>query len=191
MTTESRPRLAPLGPPYEEEVAKTLERMMPPGVEPLKLFRTVAHNRFLLDKLRSTGAYLLNFGTLDPRDRELVIHRVCARCGCEYEWGVHAVAFGGPLGFSDRRLAATVIASADDPSWSERDALLIRLVDELHDTATVSDTVWSGLAAQFEPAQLVELVTLVGQYHAVSFVANAFRVEREEEAARFPPQAAA
>ena len=67
-------RLAPLDPPYDPEVARTLTRMMPPGQEPLKLFRTVAHNRHILDKLRSTGSYLLNFGTVDPADRELVIH---------------------------------------------------------------------------------------------------------------------
>ena len=96
------PRLAPLDPPYDPEVARTLTRMMPPGQEPLKLFRTVAHNRHLLDKLRSTGAYLLNFGTLDPADRELVIQRTCARCGCEYEWGVHAVVFGAQVGLTGR-----------------------------------------------------------------------------------------
>jgi hypothetical protein len=38
-------RLAPLNPPYDPELARTLARMMPPGQEPLKLFRTVAHNR--------------------------------------------------------------------------------------------------------------------------------------------------
>jgi hypothetical protein len=61
---------------------------------PLKLFRTVAHNRHILDKLRSTGAYLLNFGKVEALDREIVIHRTCGRCGCEYEWGVHAALFG-------------------------------------------------------------------------------------------------
>jgi hypothetical protein len=55
------PRLEPIEPPYDPELARTLERMMPPGVEPLKLFRTVAHNRHLLDRLRSTGAYLLSW----------------------------------------------------------------------------------------------------------------------------------
>jgi alkylhydroperoxidase family enzyme len=179
------PRLEPLDPPYDPAVEQTLVRMMPPGVPPLKLFCTVAHNPRLLDKLRSTGSYLLNFGTLPSADRELVIDRVCARCGCEYEWGVHVAFFASQVGLSDEQLAATVSGGADDPVWSERQALLIELVDQLHDTATVTDELWSALARCYNAAQLVELVTLVGQYHAVSFVANAFEVELEEEAGRF------
>lgn len=185
-------RLAPLDPPYDPDIARTLTRMMPPGQEPLKLFRTVAHNRHILDKLRSTGSYLLNFGTLDPADRELVIQRTCARCGCEYEWGVHAAVFGAQVGLIGDKLAATVTASTDDDAtWTEREALLVALVDELHDTGNVSDATWQQLAAHYDEAQLVELVALAGQYHAVSFMANALGVAREETAARFPESAGA
>jgi alkylhydroperoxidase family enzyme len=184
-------RLAPLDPPYDPDVAGTLTRMMPPGQEPLKLFRTVAHNRHLLDKLRSTGAYLLNFGTLDPADRELVIQRTCARCDCEYEWGVHAAVFGPQVGLTGTKLAATVTAASDDPVWTERDALLVTLVDELHDTGTVSDATFTALAAHYDEAQLVELVALAGQYHVVSYMANALGVELENGAERFPAAGAA
>ena len=186
-------RLAPLDPPYDPEVARTLTRMMPPGQEPLKLFRTVAHNRHMLDKLRSTGSYLLNFGTLDPADRELVIQRTCARCGCEYEWGVHAAVFGSQVGLTGDKLAATVTAAPDDDGapWTEREALLVALVDELHDTATISDSTWEALIAHYDDAQLVELVALAGQYHAVSFMANALGVELEDAAERFPARSPA
>jgi 4-carboxymuconolactone decarboxylase len=180
-------RLAPLNPPYDPELARTLTRMMPPGHEPLKLFRTVAHNRHILDKLRSTGSYLLNFGTLDPADRELVIQRTCARCGCEYEWGVHAAVFGAHVGLTGDKLAATLTAAADDGAWTAREALLIALVDELHDTGTASDQTWDALTEHYDEAQLVELVALAGQYHAVSFMANALGVELEDAAERFPP----
>ena len=184
-TVSSATRVAPLQAPYDREIEQTLERMMPPGVPPLKLFRTVAHNPHLLDKLRSTGSYLLNFGTLAAADREVVIHRVCGRCGCEYEWGVHVEFFGRAVGLTDAQLDSTVSGSASDPVWSPRQALLIELVDQLHDTGTVDDEVWSRLAASYDEPQLVELVTLVGQYHAVSFVANALGVELEDGAARF------
>ena len=186
-------RLAPLNPPYDPELARTLTRMMPPGQEPLKLFRTVAHNRHILDKLRSTGSYLLNFGTLDPADRELVIQRTCARCGCEYEWGVHAAVFGPQVGLTGDKLAATVTAAPDDDAapWTAREAVLVALVDELHDTGTVSDHTWTALTEHYDEAQLVELVALAGQYHAVSFMANALGVEREDAAQRFPAAKAA
>ena len=43
-TSADAPRITPLGPPYEPEVAEQLARMMPAGVEPIGLFRTFARN---------------------------------------------------------------------------------------------------------------------------------------------------
>src|SRR5712692_9615735 len=166
------PRMKPLDPPYEPEVTRTLDRMMgSSGIEPLNLFRTVAHNPHVLDKFRSTGSYLLNFGTLDPLEREIVILRTCARCGCEYEWGVHVAIFSAAVGLTDDQIRATV--TGDPSPWTKHQASLLRLTDELHDTATLTNASWELAAAQWRPDQIVELVTLVGQYHAVSFVANA------------------
>ena len=139
---------------------------MPPGVAPLRLFRTVAHNPHLLDKLRSTGSYLLNFGTLPAADRELVIHRVCGRCGCEYEWGVHVVFFGRAVGFTDAQLESTVFRRAVRSRLVGARGNADQLVDQLHDTSAVTDELFSRLEAHYNEAQLVELVTLVGQYHA-------------------------
>jgi 4-carboxymuconolactone decarboxylase len=119
-----------------------------------------------------------------------VIDRTCARCGCEYEWGVHVAVYGRAVGLSEKQAAATVNGSADDPAFSERQRLLISLVDELHETGTVSDGLWRALAERYGEAQLVELVALVGQYHAVSFFANALGVELEDTAARFPGSSA-
>jgi 4-carboxymuconolactone decarboxylase len=182
-------RLTPLSEPYDPEIARTLERMMPPGIPPLNLFRTVAHNPAILERFRSTGTYLLNFGTLSALDREIVIQRTCARCGCEYEWGVHAVFYGERVGLSAEQLDATAAGpGAADPCWSPEQAVLIELVDALHDRDDLDDAVWERLAAHYNEAQLVELVALVGQYHFVSFIANAFRVQHEEGARRFPPR---
>jgi alkylhydroperoxidase family enzyme len=159
-------RLKPLDPPYEPDTARTLERMMPPGVAPLNLFRTIAHNAYVLDKVRSTGAYFLNFGTLDAADREFVIQYVSERCGCHYEHDVHVAFFGK----------------------AERDELLARAVDELHDSARLGDATWTALEARYRPEQLVELVALVGQYHVISYLANAFEVEPEAGASALPGQ---
>jgi alkylhydroperoxidase family enzyme len=178
-------RLAPVDPPYDDGVAHTLERLMGgAGAEPLLLFRTIAHNPTLLEKLRTTGTYLLNFGTIAPLEREIVILRTCARCGCEYEWGVHVAIFSSAVGLSDEQVAATV--TGDDAPFTEAQRVLLALVDQLHDTSTVTDELWRRLAATYRPEQLVELVTLVGQYHTVSFVANALGVRLETFGARFP-----
>jgi 4-carboxymuconolactone decarboxylase len=182
------PRIAPLSPPYEAGAGALLEKMMPPGggVEPLGLFRTLVLNEEMAARMRPLGAGLLAHGRLDARDRELVIHRTCARAGAEYEWGVHAVAYGGAVGLDEEQLAATVHGEAGDAAFSERDGLLIRLADELHETCTVSDGLWHALAEHFDDAQLLELLILAGQYRLISYLVNGVRVQPEPWAARFP-----
>jgi 4-carboxymuconolactone decarboxylase len=185
-----QPRIAPVEPPYSPDTAKFLSKWMPPGVdvEPLRLFRTLAANQDLASRMRPLGAGILGHGRIEPREREIVIHRACARTGAEYEWGVHAVAFGKPLGLTDEQLAATVTGDADDPAWSEDDAILIRLVDELHETCQVSDDTWTQLASRYRADQLLELVIIAGWYRLISYVINAVRVEPEDWAARFPEE---
>lgn len=181
--SDNRPRLGPVEPPYTPEVATTLRRLMgSAGAEPLRLFRTIAHHPVLLEKLRTTGTYLLNFGTIDALEREIVILRTCARCSCEYEWGVHVAIFSSAVGLTDEQIAATV--SGDRSAWTDRQRTLIDLCDELHDDATATDATWTRLAQGWRPEQIVELVTLVGQYHMISFTANAMGVELESFGAR-------
>ena len=184
----AEPRIAPLEPPYEPAIAALLEKWMPPGaaVEPLRLFRTLAVHDELASRMRAVGAGILGHGRIEGREREIVIHRTCARAGAEYEWGVHALAFGKPLGLTDRQLAATVEGSAEDPVWSEQDAQLVAAADELFDTATISDPLWDKLAARFRDDQLLELVIISAWYRLISCVINAARVDPEPWAARFP-----
>ena len=182
------PRIAPVAPPYEPEVEEMFRRMMG-GVDapPLSLFRTLAHNRTLLERFRQIGSALLSFGTLDAVERETVIHRVTARAGAFYEWGVHAEAFARPLGLGDEWLHATVHGAPEDFA-DERQRLLVALVDELHETATVSDDLYARLEEHWPPAQLVELLCLAGFYRLVSYLVNGLAVEPEPWAAR-PPAA--
>ena len=182
------PRIAPLEPPYDPDTGEMLKRWMPPGaaVEPLALFRTLAVHGELMSRMRPLGSGILNHGQVAPRDREIVLHRTCARAGAEYEWGVHAVAFAETVGLSPEQVAATAAEDgARDPSWSEQDVLLVRLADELHDTATVSDDLWRRLAGHYNDQQLLELVVTAGWYRTIAYVTNAARVTLEPWAARF------
>lgn len=173
-------RLDPLDPPYDAEVADALRRLMGRAdVEPLKLFRTIAHHPALLDRFRQIGSTVLSFGLLPDAEREVLIQRTTARCGAAYEWGVHAVAFAQP--WSERTWDG-----APSDLGDERIATLARLADELHDTATVSDGLWAELRAGWSDAELVEAVCLCGFYPLVSFACRAFAVDAEEWAATPP-----
>ena len=84
-------RIEPLEAPYSEEVLASFAKLMPPGMEPLKLFRVLGHNPRVLRRIQRGG--LLDPGAVSLRLRELVILRTCALCSGEYEWGVHATLF--------------------------------------------------------------------------------------------------
>jgi 4-carboxymuconolactone decarboxylase len=180
-------RLAPLDPPYDPEIAEALVRLMGSrDVEPLKLFRTIAHHPALLDRFRQIGSTMLSFGLLPDAEREVLIQRTTARCGAAYEWGVHAAVFAPQLGLDDEWLRATWAGDADDPAFTPRQALLIRFCDELHDGAAVSDDTYAALREAYDDDQLVELVCLAGFYHLVSFACGTFAIEQEEWAVAPP-----
>jgi alkylhydroperoxidase family enzyme len=144
----------------------------------------------LFARMRPLGAGILGHGLVEPRLRELMILRTCARCRAEYEWGVHATFFGESVGLAPAEIAATVRADATDPIWSARERSVIRLADELFGTSDVSDAAYAGLEPHFSPAQILELVITAGWYHTISFVINAAGVELEPWAVRFPTTAA-
>lgn len=183
------PRIAPLEAPFAPETAAELDRWMPPGagMPPLALFRTLARDLPLAQAMHPLGSFLLSRRFALPlREREIVIDRVCARCGCGYEWGVHVAAFGAVAALDARQVAATCAAEPQAGVWSAREELLLRAVDELHDGGQISDVLWSALVAHYDERQLLELLVLCGWYHLISFVANGARVAPEEWAASFP-----
>jgi 4-carboxymuconolactone decarboxylase len=181
-------RIAPLEPPYTPEVEAMVGKWMGPARdrEPLELFRILAVHSELAARMGGLGGLLLGRPLIDAREREIVIHRTTARCDAEYEWGVHAVVFGPRVGLSERELAATVRGDAVDPVWSERDALLVRLCDELHDDIDVSDELWVELERHWSHAELLELIVTAGWYRLISQIVRAARIEAEPWAARFP-----
>lgn len=187
MTTQPAPRIAPLAPPYPEELGALLKKMTPPDApEVLALFRVLAVNPALAERSVPWGGYLLGRkATLPLRDREIVILRVCARCGAQYEWGVHWAAFAQAAGLGEREREAIVSADAVLDGLAPRDRLLIELVDALHHKADVDDALWQALSAHWSAPQRIELLMLAGWYHAISYVCNVARVPLESWAARW------
>lgn len=178
------PRIAPLEAPFSPDVQKTFDAIMPPGVPPLVLFTTLARNPRVYAKFRAGS--LLDKGSITLREREIVIDRTTARCGSEYEWGVHIAFFAERAGFTPVQARATVRGTASDPVWNDRESLLVSLVDALHDKADVGEDLWGNLKSEFSDEQLLELIVLTGFYHTVSFLTNALRLPLEEGAAGFP-----
>src|SRR5262249_20583017 len=183
--TSTTPRVEPVPAPYSAELQKVLDTIMPPGVPPLTLFTTLAHVPRIWDRFRAGS--LLDRGPVSLRHREIVIDRTCARCGCAYEWGVHVGFFAKRVALTPEQIRATVHGDANDPVWTDEERLLIRTVDELHDTSGLSEPTWAALATTFTVEQVLELIALVGFYHTVSFFANGLELASEAHGAPFPP----
>lgn len=178
------PRIAPAEAPYPSQIAAALERIMPTGVAPLVLFRTMARNPRIFERMFA-GA-LLDKGALSLRQREIVIDRTTARLGAEYEWGVHITFFAERAGFDTGNIAATVHGPADAPCWSADEQALLAAVDDLVDRHTIDDATWTKLTAHFDEAQTLEVIALAGYYHTISFLCRALDLPLESYGARFP-----
>ena len=176
-------RIAPAKPPYPAAVQATLDQLRTPGDQPLSLFRTLARDARLF--ARFTGGGLLDPGCLTLREREIVIHRVCALNGAAYEWGVHAAIFAGPAGLDAERLQATT-APGIAACWSPREALLIDFCDTVNARADIDDVLWARLSEAFDEGARIELMMLAGFYRTVSLLVNGLRLEPEGFAVPFP-----
>jgi alkylhydroperoxidase family enzyme len=178
------PRIAPADAPYPTDVQARFDALLPKGLAPLMLFRVLARDQRLFQRFMGGG--LLDEGHLTLRQREIVIGRVTARCGSEYEWGVHITFFAKRAGLDRAQQRSIVHGGAEDPCWSREESMLIRLCDALHAECDLGDALWADLRSVFGEAALLELLMLAGFYRTVSYLTNALRLPPEPYAARFP-----
>ncbi|MEO1060508.1 MAG: carboxymuconolactone decarboxylase family protein [Actinomycetota bacterium] len=181
------PRITPIEAPFAPEDEELLAAMMPPGVPPIALFRTFVRNRSMTRAMRGWGGYELGRElSLDLRTRELVIDRTCARCGAEYEWGVHVAFFAERAELTADQITSLTHGGPADHCWTDPlDRAVIEAVDQLHDTSTLDDRLWDELSSHLDDAQVLDLLLLCGWYHAISYVARAAHVPHEDGAPRF------
>ncbi len=180
-----KPRISPAEPPFSSAVQEKFDQLMPKGIPPLKLFTMLARDERLFSRFMGGG--LLDKGHLSMRHREIIIDRVTAQCGSEYEWGVHVAFFAERVKFSKDQTYSLVHGSADDPCWNvETERNLIRACDQLHVDCTIKDALWNDLRADFIEEALLEITMLAGFYRTVSYLTNVAKLPTEEFAAKFP-----
>lgn len=121
--------------------------------------------------------YLLLESTLDHRVREIVTLYVAWTCKSEYEWLSH-VREGLQRGL-EREDFEAVKQGANSPRWSDFERNLLRLVDEMRDSRTISDATWNALSPHFDHRGMMDLVFTVGTYIMLSAIVNGLRVQPE------------
>jgi len=177
-------RIAPAEPPYPESVRRVLEQLMPSGMDPLLLFRVLARDERLF--ARFSGGGLLDRGHLTIRQREIVILRVCANFGSEYEWGVHVAVFAAKAGLTPEQIEATKSGAADSAVWSDPERVLLHVCDALATSTDLSAALWDPFRSAYSDEAILEILLLTGFYRTVSTLTNTLRLTPESWAARFP-----
>ncbi len=162
-------RVTPAAAPLPDDIQKAIAAVMR-GAPPLVLFTTLARDRRLFFKLFDGG--LLDRGNLTLRQREIVIARVTAACGAEYEWGVHVSAFAAAAELTEAQIDSLTAGKPEDDCWEPGDSALIRLCDSLHRDCDVDDGLWAELRAQHSDEAMMELLMLAGTYRMISYLVN-------------------
>jgi 4-carboxymuconolactone decarboxylase len=102
--------------------------------------------------------------------RELLVLRVAWRTRSGYEWSQHA-RMGADAGLTPGQIDA-VVEGPGAPAWTPLERAMLAAVDEIIDGHAVSDATWARLAEHFAPAELFELLFLVGGYLCLAGVLN-------------------
>jgi alkylhydroperoxidase family enzyme len=158
------------------------------GGAPPHVFTTLARHRRLFRRWLPFAGALMPGGVLPRKESELLILRVAHNCGSEYERFQHE-RLGAEAGLSQAEIER-VGAGPTAEGWTERQRLLLRAADELHEKRTISRELWDELAAILDEVELIELCMLVGHYEMLAMTLNALAVEPDSEPAGQPTGAA-
>ncbi len=151
----------------------------------LNALGTLANHPELCRAYHAFNGHILYNTTLSPRQRELLVLRVAALRGSEYEWAQHVV-LGRDVGLS----AAEIDRVAEGPGasgWSSLEGAVVRAADELVADARIGEETWAALAEELDVQQLMDLVFTVGAYDLLAMAFRSFGVEIDEDLRDWTP----
>lgn len=138
------------------------------------LFTVLGQHQRLFWTWGPFAGVLLRRGRLPEADTELAILRVGQVRGCPYELQQHRrIALRRGV---DAQTQAGIFRWPQSAGLSGRQEALLIAVDELLADRTLSDASWRLLAGFYDRRQLIEFVTLVGQYDALAMTLNTLGV---------------
>jgi AhpD family alkylhydroperoxidase len=145
---------------------------------PPRVFTTLGRHHGVFWGWLHFAGRLMPGGLLPRVDTELVILRVAAVRGSDYEFGHHE-RLGRRAGLSAEDVTRVRLGS-DAPGWTERQSLLLRVTESLLEARDVDDALWSELRAVEDEPAVIELLMLVGHYDMLATTLNTLRVQPED-----------
>lgn len=192
MTIAPAVRMPLRQPPYPAEL-RTMDNAAFAAISelaPRHLRMALAHHPKLANGFQDLAHVVLFETEVPARARELAIIRTGALARCEYVWGMHVSIYGEPCQLTEAQVLDLTLqpswTSLTPQLWSDRDAWVVRMVDEFHAHATLSDDTWSALSALWPREQVIELIFATCFYRLSCCFLNAAAVPLEDGARRFP-----
>ena len=156
----------------EPRVRSALERL-----PQLAVFATVANAQGTFVNWLRFGGDCLDGRWFDPVLRELAILRVARLTpGAQYEWAQHVpilLAVGG----SPAQVAALESDDVEADVLGEDGRLVVRFTTQVVIDATPDDATFAAMSARFTPAQITQLLLVIGQYMMVGRVMATAQLE--------------
>lgn len=140
----------------------------------LNIFRVLANHPKLVKRWTPFAGHILGKQTLPFRDRELLILRIGWLNQSAYEFAQHElIARRGGISAAD---IARLKEGPKAAGWSDKEAVLLQVADDLFENSVVSDATWAAMSKSYSTEQLMDAVFTVGQYNLVSWALNSFGV---------------
>jgi alkylhydroperoxidase family enzyme len=145
---------------------------------PPRIFTTLGRHRRLFWGWLHFAGRLMPGGRLPRVDTELVILRVAAVRGSDYERGHHSV-LARKAGLSADDVERSRVGSGA-AGWNARQSLLLRATESLLEQRDLDDDLWDELRDMLDERGCIELLLLVGHYDMLATTLNVLRVQPEE-----------
>ena len=152
---------------------------MPPAVQamldarpPRNIFRMLAHAPALLPGIMELTGAILYRAKLDPVSRELAVLRVGHLCGSHYEVGQHRK-IARAIGLPQEKIDAALQDDIDFSIYAEKEALVLRMAEEVVRNVKAGDALFAATLAAFGPEQTMELLLMENQEMTQAFSPHA------------------
>ena len=180
MKRPTTPRLEPI----PAVAAKAREAMKSQPINAVNVTATMAHNRTMAKAIGSFAQTVLFAGELPRRQVEIAVLRMGWNCQAIYEFGQHTL-FGLDAGLSSEEIYFTT-RPISLGAWSEADAAILQLVDDLYADDCVSDATWAEANRHFSPPDVIHLLAAAACYRVISGFLNTAGVQLDEGVPGWP-----
>jgi len=142
----------------------------------LNIFRMVANSETTFRPFLGLGTALLSSETFDPKLRELVILHVGKISNGNYEWTQH-VPIAQAVGASDEQIKAIEAGDVEAGCFDPVERACLAFTTEVAASCRASDATFAAAREHLSPAQIVELITIIGFYRMVAMLTEATEVD--------------